>query len=49
MCRRNQLPGFCAVSLGIGVFIGCAMESTLVSLCAGIGLICCGVWMIRMK
>lgn len=49
MCRRNQLPGFCAVSFGLGLLLGCGIESGLLCLCAGFGLILCGVWIIRQK
>ena len=49
MCRRNQLPGFCAVCLGIGILVGRTLESGILSLCLGAGIICCGVWIIRQK
>lgn len=49
MCRRNQLLGWCAVALGAGLLIGSVLESELLAICLGIGLILGGLSCMRQK
>ena len=41
MCRRNQLLGFCAIAFGLGLLVGCSMESGFWCCALGIGAIVC--------
>ena len=49
MCRKNQLLGWAAVSFGLGLLIGNGLESGLLCLCAGLGIIVSGFCMCRRK
>ena len=42
MCRKNQLLGFCVVAFGLGLLIGCGMESGFWCCALGIGAIVVG-------
>jgi hypothetical protein len=49
MCRRNQLLGCCALSLGLGVLLGRGLESGLLCFCIGVGLVILGFGCVRQK
>ncbi len=49
MCRRNHLLGCCGACFGLGLLVGCGLESGLLATCAGIGLICFGLSLLRQK
>ena len=49
MCRKNHLWGCCCACLGCGMLVGRGLESGLLSLCLGLGLICLGVGFLRQK
>lgn len=49
MCRKNQLHGFCVVALGLGLLIGCSMESGFWCCVLGIGAIIGGFIMAGKK
>ena len=49
MCRRNQLWGFCAIAFGLGLLIGCSMESGFWCCVLGVGAIICGFVMMGKK
>jgi hypothetical protein len=49
MCRRNHLTGCCAALFGLGLLVGCALESGLLSTCIGVGLILAGLSFLRQK
>ena len=42
MCRRNQLWGFNFIAFGLGLLIGCSIESGFWCCILGIGLIISG-------
>ncbi|MCD7859594.1 MAG: hypothetical protein LUH51_05410 [Firmicutes bacterium] len=46
MCRKNQLIGFSLAAAGIGAVAGCWMESKILCMLLGIGLIAAGVWVL---
>ncbi len=49
MCRRNQLWGCCSCALGLGVLVGSGMESGLLCLSLGIGLLLAGLSLFRRR
>lgn len=49
MCRRNHLLGCCAACLGLGVLLGSGLESGLLCLGLGIGLLILGLSLFRQK
>lgn len=49
MCRRNQLLGLGLLAFGLGLVVGCWMESEFVCNCLGIGLIAVGVLVLQKK
>lgn len=49
MCRRNHLLGCCGACFGLGLLVGCGLESGLLATCAGIGLIVLGFSFLRQK
>jgi len=49
MCRKNHLYGWCAWSFGLGLLIGAGLESALLSVCLGVGLIVLGFGCFRKK
>lgn len=49
MCRRNQLLGLGLLAFGLGLVVGCWMESEFVRNCLGIGLIAVGVLVLQKK
>lgn len=49
MCRRNHLAGCCAGFFGLGLLVGCGLESGLLCTCMGIGLIGAGLSFLRRK
>lgn len=49
MCRRNQAWGFCAVALGLGLLIGCSMESAFWCCSLGVGAIVAGFFLLHKK
>jgi hypothetical protein len=49
MCRRNHLTGCCGICFGLGLLVGCGLESGLLSTCIGIGLIVAGLSFLRQK
>ena len=38
-----------ALTLGIGIFIGCACGATLISILLALGFLCCGCFLLRKK
>lgn len=49
MCRRNHLLSCCAAFFGLGLLVGRGMESGLLTLCLGLGLIILAVACLRKK
>jgi len=49
MCRRNQLLGFCAGALGLGLLLGHCFESGVLSICIGVGLFFIGLSLLKQK
>jgi len=49
MCRRNQLLGWCGCAFGLGVLVGAGLESGLLCLCLGMGLILAGISLVRRR
>lgn len=49
MCRRNQLWGFNAIAFGLGLLIGCSIESGFWCCMLGIGAIVCGFFSVQRK
>ena len=49
MCRRNQLYGCCAAALGLGLILGNGLESGVLCLCLGLGLLVGAVSCFRQK
>ena len=49
MCRRNHLRGVLLLGLGVGILIGYMLESWLLCCGGGIALLCCGVYVLRLK
>ena len=49
MCRKNYLLSCCGVCFGLGLLVGCSLESGLLSTFLGIGLICLGIFFLRQK
>lgn len=49
MCRRNQIPGFCLASFGLGVLIGSYIETGFFTLLLGTALIAGGLWVLLKK
>lgn len=49
MCRRNHLLGCCSCAFGLGILVGSGLESGLICLCFGIGLLLAGISLIRRK
>lgn len=43
MCRRNQLLGLGILAFGLGLLVGCWLESELLRNCLGLGLLAAGV------
>lgn len=43
MCRREQLRGVLMLGGGLGLLLGCWMESSFWQICFGICLLGCGV------
>ncbi len=44
MCRRNQLCGSVLVAFGLGLLVGCWLESGFFCFMVGFGIICLGIW-----
>ena len=49
MCRKNQLLGWCTGALGFGLIVGSVLESELLTISLGIGLILGGLYCVRIK
>ena len=49
MCRRNHLFGLALLSFGAGLIIGCWLESGLLRVCLGVGLLAAGILMLQKK
>ena len=49
MCRRNHLTGCCATCFGLGLMVGCGLESGLLATCIGVGLLLAGLSILRQK
>ena len=49
MCRRNQLLGFALMAFGIGLLMGCFIESSFLGGCLGIGAMSVGIAVIQKK
>lgn len=49
MCRKNHMYGWCGCALGIGLLLGSALESELLAICLGLGLIGVGLSRFRQK
>ena len=49
MCRRNQLWGLAAMFFGLGLLVGCWLESEGIRNVCGIALIAGGVLFIQKK
>ena len=49
MCRKNQLWGIAILAFGLGLLVGCWMESEFVRNLLGIGLIAVGVLFLQKK
>ena len=47
MCRKKTLQGCCVLCFGFGVLVGAALESWLLTNCAGLGLILLGLVMLK--
>lgn len=49
MCRRNQLWGLAMLTFGLGLLLGCWVESGLGCICCGFGFLIGGVVLIQKK
>lgn len=49
MCRRNQLLGLGILAFGLGLLVGCWLESVFVRNCLGIILLAAGVLVMQKK
>lgn len=49
MCRQNQVLGFSLLAFGLGVLIGCCMESGFWSFVLGLGAIVFGFIQIQKR
>lgn len=49
MCRRNQLLSIALLAFGLGLLIGCWMESVFARNCLGLGLIAAGIILLQKK
>ncbi len=49
MCRKNHLHGCCALYFGLGLMVGHSIESWLVCVCGGIGLIVLGCIVMKQR
>lgn len=49
MCRKHWIPAAGAIGFGVGLLIGLAVESSLLTLAVGLAAISGGVWLLRGK
>lgn len=49
MCRNNQLWGLAVLTFGLGLLLGCWMESNLAQICFGLALMAGGFLMLEKK
>ena len=49
MCRKNHLWGLSVLAFGLGLLIGCWLESELAQICFGLVLIAGGFFVIQKK
>lgn len=49
MCRKNHLWGLAVLTFGLGLLIGCWLESELAQICFGLALMACGFLLIQKK
>ena len=49
MWRQHLICGVALLTLGIGIFIGCACGATLISILLALGFLCCGCFLLRKK
>lgn len=49
MCRKNQLWGIAVLAFGLGLMVGCWMESEFVRNCLGFALIAGGILVLQKK
>lgn len=49
MCRKNQLWGIAVLAFGLGLMVGCWLESEFVRNCFGFGMIAVGVLILQKK
>lgn len=47
MWRQHHICGVALLTLGIGIFIGCACGATLISILLALGFLCCGCFLLR--
>lgn len=49
MCRKKQMHGFCCLSFGLGLMVGCCLESWFFCSLGGLGLILYGMLLAKQK
>ena len=49
MCRKNQLWGMAVLAFGLGLVVGCWLESELARICCGFGLLVAGFLILQKK
>ena len=49
LCGDSIISGVALLTLGIGIFIGCACGATLISILLALGFLCCGCFLLRKK
>jgi hypothetical protein len=49
MCRKNQLWGLAVLAFGLGLLLGCCLESELTRVCFGFVLIAGGFLLFQKK
>ncbi len=49
MCRKNHLQGGCLLSFGLGLILGCCLESWPLCVLGGGALMVLGLWAARRR